>query len=133
MKNPRVDRRKFIKAITGSAAALSVVPADAAAVDLRSGAIRHETAQGPAEQKTAPRIRFAVIGINHSHINSQVTAVLRGGGELVALYAKEPDLTADFVKRFPQVKVARTENEILDDSTIQLVLSSAIPDERAPI
>ena len=36
--------------------------------------------------------KFAVIGINHSHINSQVDAVLRGGGELVSVYAKEPDL-----------------------------------------
>jgi hypothetical protein len=47
------------------------------------------------EQSSKPRLRFAVIGINHNHINSQVGAVLRGGGELVWLYAKEPDLVKD--------------------------------------
>lgn len=84
-------------------------------------------------QIAKPRIRFAVIGINHSHINSQVGAVLRGGGELVWLYAKEPDLVKDFRTRFPQVKIARSEDEVLQDASIQLVLSSAIPVDRAPI
>jgi len=84
-------------------------------------------------QSARPRIRFAVIGINHAHINSQVGAVLRGGGELVWLYAKEPDLVKAFQTRFPQVKVARNEDEILQDASIQLVLSSAVPVDRAPI
>jgi predicted dehydrogenase len=92
-----------------------------------------------AEQSTAParmgppRIRFAVIGLNHDHINSQTQAVLGGGGELVAVYAKEPELAAAFTKRFPQAKLARSENEILEDGSIQLVVSAAIPNERAPL
>jgi predicted dehydrogenase len=81
----------------------------------------------------APRIRFSVIGINHGHIYSQIEAVVRGGGQLVACYAKEADLAADFAKRYPQAKMARTEAEVLEDKSIQLVLSAAIPDERAPI
>jgi len=85
------------------------------------------------EQTGRSRLKFAVIGINHNHINSQVGAVLRGGGELVWLYAKEPDLVKDFQKRFPQARLARSEDEVLQDSSIQLVLSSAIPAERAPI
>ena len=85
------------------------------------------------EQSGKPRLKFAVIGINHNHINSQVGAVLRGGGELVWLYAKEPDLVKDFQTRFPQAKLARSEDEVLQDSSIQLVLSSGIPDERAPL
>jgi hypothetical protein len=32
--------------------------------------------------------------MNHSHIYGQTNAVLRGGGELVSVYAKEPDLLA---------------------------------------
>jgi predicted dehydrogenase len=74
-----------------------------------------------------------VCGINHGHLNSMSEAVTRGGGEMVAVFAKEPDLLAEFVKRFPQAKVARSEQEILDDKSTQLVLSAAIPDERAPL
>ncbi len=107
-----VDRRTFMKGVAGSTAL---------------------AATAGAAQSTAPRIRFAVIGINHSHINSQVGAVLRGGGELVWLYAREPELVKGFQERFPQVKVARSEDEILQDSSIQLVLSSAIPADRAPL
>ena len=88
---------------------------------------------GMAAQPTPRKIRFSVIGLNHGHIYGQTDAVLRGGGELVAVYAKEPELLADYLKRFPQAKPARGEQEILEDGTIQLVLSAAIPDERAPL
>jgi predicted dehydrogenase len=80
-----------------------------------------------------PRLRFSVIGLNHGHINSQTQAVLDGGGELVSFFAKEPDLVADFRKRFPQAKLARNEKEIIEDRTIQLVVSAAIPNERAAL
>ncbi|HEY7055162.1 MAG TPA: hypothetical protein VH458_01495, partial [Vicinamibacterales bacterium] len=131
MKTSPRNRRRFLKDLAGSAALLSSLPADA----LASRSVREERAQqAPSTAKPmAPRLAFAVIGINHSHINSQVDAVIRGGGELTAVFAKEPDLLAAFSKRYPQAKAARSENEILDDRSVQLVLSSGIPDERAPL
>jgi predicted dehydrogenase len=123
MKTPRVGRRKFLSGMAGSAAFLSALPRSA----------RPSTAQGVTPAPAPARIKFSVIGINHSHIYSQVEAVQRGGGELVSLYAIEPDLADAFLKRFPQAKRARSENEILEDRSIQLILSSAIPDERAPL
>jgi len=59
--------------------------------------------------------------------------VLRGGGELISFYAKESDLAAEFSKQFPQAKLARSEKEILEDRSIQLVVSASIPNERAPL
>ena len=120
MNNPRLGRRTFLTGMAGSAAVLSALPrsTDAAARQAAAG---------------TPRIKFAVIGVNHAHIYSQVEAVQRGGGELVSLYAREPDLADAFLKRFPRATRARTESEILEDGSVQLVLSSAIPDERAPL
>jgi predicted dehydrogenase len=131
MNSSRRDRRRFLRDLAGSAALLSSLPADA----LTARSIREEVAQqAPSTANpAAPRLKFAVIGINHSHINSQVDAVLRGGGALTAVYAKEPDLVAAFTKRFSQAKVAKSENEILEDPDVKLVLSSGIPDERAPL
>ena len=83
--------------------------------------------------KVAARIRFSVIAINHGHIYGMIKAVQNGGGEMVAVYAKEPDLLAAFVKQYPTVKVAKSEAEILEDESIQLILSSGIPVERAPL
>jgi predicted dehydrogenase len=78
-----------------------------------------------------PRIRFSAIGLNHGHINNQVQIMLDAGCELVSFYAREADLAAAFLKRFPQAKQAASDVEILDDRSIQLIVSAAIPNERA--
>jgi len=84
-------------------------------------------------QPVEKRIRFSVININHNHIYGMTSSVINGGGELVAVYAKEPELIAAYTKAFPQVKVASSEKEILEDNSIQLILSSGIPVERGPL
>lgn len=78
-------------------------------------------------------IKFSVIGLNHGHIYGQVEAVTRGGGQLVSFYAKEPELAAAFAKRYPQAKQAKSEKEVLEDKSIQLILSASIPVDRAPL
>src|SRR5690606_14213976 len=85
------------------------------------------------EQGRPTRMRFGVIGLNHGHITSMTAAVQRGGGELVKVYAKEPDLLASFIRQFPGTPAARSEADILEDRSIQAVLSASIPDERAPL
>ena len=87
------------------------------------------------EKRAAPKetIRFSVVGINHGHIIGMVDSLIEGGGQLVAVYSKEPELLPDFTKRFPNVKVAKSEAEIIEDNSIQLVASAAIPVDRAPL
>jgi predicted dehydrogenase len=80
-----------------------------------------------------PLIRFSVIGLNHAHIYAQVNAVVGGGGELTRFYAAESELVSAFSAAFPQARLARHQDEILEDDSIQLVLSAAIPNERAPL
>ena len=81
----------------------------------------------------SPVVRFSVIGINHNHIYGQVRLLLRAGTEFVSFYATEPDLIAEFANAFPQARLASSAQEILEDETIQLVVSAAIPCERAPL
>jgi predicted dehydrogenase len=78
-------------------------------------------------------IRFSAIGLNHGHIYGQVEALLQAGAEFVSFYAKEPDLVAEFAKSYPQARLAGSADEILEDETIHLVASAAIPNERAPL
>lgn len=78
-------------------------------------------------------IRFSVIGLNHGHIYGMVDALIEGGGTLVAVYSREPELLPGFTKRYPNVKIAKSEMEILEDNSIQLVASAGIPVERAPL
>jgi len=80
-----------------------------------------------------PTIRFAAIGLNHAHIYGQVDLLLRAGAELVSFYAEELDLVEKFTQTYPQARLARNAEEILQDETIHLVVSAAIPCERAPL
>ncbi len=80
-----------------------------------------------------PVVRFSVIGINHDHINSQVNLLLRAGAEFVSVYAQEPDLLQAFTQKFPQARAVSDPRQILEDPSIQLVLSAGIPAERAPL
>ena len=80
-----------------------------------------------------PKIRFAAVGLNHGHIYGQVNLLLRAGAELVSFYADEADLVANFQSEYPQAKLARGVQEILEDDAIQLVVSAAIPNERGPL
>jgi predicted dehydrogenase len=103
-----------------------------------SGAISQEKAKSAAPEATKQgatkhSIRFAVMGLDHEHIYGMTAAVQRGGGKLVAVHAADDQQIAAFRSRFGEVKLARSEDEILADKSIQLVLSASIPDLRAPL
>jgi len=131
MKKRNPNRRAFMKQSVTSAAGLLTI----SALSKGSETIRAIPSVGRnfTTMQAAPRLKFSVIGINHDHIHGQIGATIRGGGEFVSFYAKEPDLAAAFAKRYPQVKQARSQDEILEDKSTQLVLSAAIPVDRAPI
>jgi len=79
------------------------------------------------------KVRFSVININHSHIYSQVNAMLREGAEFVSYYAPEPELVSTFSQVFPQAALIGSEEEILEDESVQMILTSGINCERAPL
>jgi predicted dehydrogenase len=126
-----LDRRMFLRGV--GAAGLVSVAGEAGAVGPNSGHIVHETLAVQAEEKPKHSIKFAVCGISHDHIYGMIGAIQRGGGELVAAWGGEPDKVEIFKKRFPNVKIAATQDEIVHDNSIQLVLSSQIANERAPL
>ncbi len=136
MNNIQLNRRRFIKDAAATTAGLAMFPAIAnvsyANAAGNSPSLQASKKQGH-EKNMAPRIRFSVIGINHGHIYGMADAVIRGGGQMVSLYAKEPDLADAFLKKYPEIKKAGSAKEILEDNSIQLILSSGIPDERAPL
>ena len=82
---------------------------------------------------TSPRVRFAAIGLNHDHIYGQTRTLLEAGAECVACYASEPELVAAFTRQFPDVPPAASPEQILDDPSIELIATAAIPNERAGI
>ncbi len=119
MHNFSLNRRRFIKNSAGAAAGITILSS------LSQNAFS-------ATQRQS-KIRFSVININHPHIYGMVDAVTRGGGQLISFYVKESDLAAAFAKKYPSARQVQHQKEILEDNSIQLVLSSGIPVERAPL
>ncbi|MES2178702.1 MAG: Gfo/Idh/MocA family oxidoreductase [Gemmatimonadota bacterium] len=120
-----ISRRDLVKSSAGVVAALAAT----AALPSRLSAAVHTLRRGKIE----PRIKFAVIGMDHGHISSMTAAVIRGGGEVAAIYSKDPAQKAAFARRYPNAKVANEEKEILEDKSIKLVASASIPVDRAPL
>ena len=130
-------RRGFLKqaGLMGSAAGMGMFSHAANGFGGEEGAIRIETLKAPAQTdaKPATRIKFGVCGMSHDHIHGMSAAIQRGGGELVVAWGDEDDKVAAFKQRFPDVRLARTQDEVLTDPSIQLVLSSEKANERAGI
>jgi predicted dehydrogenase len=121
----KISRRTLVKASVGAAAGLAV-----------SRAVPGGLAQAaPAVQRgrNAERIRFAAIGMDHGHLYGQTDAVIEGGGDLVSYFTEDPRQAAAYGRRYPQAKLAGSEQEILEDASLHLVVSASIPDERAPL
>ena len=108
-----IDRRSLIKGMM----ALPVV---------------HEIA-APGQVEAKDHVKFAVIGLDHNHIMGMTATLIRGGGELAAVYSTNQKALADFRKRFGDIKLAKSEDEILNDPSIKLVAGAAIPDQRAAL
>ena len=127
-----LSRRSLLGASALSVAGLaSVLPHDAIAEPggvATAIAARDEAAATPTET-----ISFAVVGLDHNHIYNITAALLRGGGQLVCVYAADPAQIAAFRARFGDVRLARSEAEVLEDPSIQLVAGAPIPDLRAPL
>lgn len=82
---------------------------------------------------TQAKVRFSAVGLNHAHIYGQTNAMLAAGAELVSFYSAEAEIGAAYQQVYPQAKQARCEEEVLEDESIQLVITSAIPSQRAGI
>ena len=79
-------------------------------------------------------VKFGIIGIDHRHIYTQAQFLIELGAELVGWHTEGSPTTLDgFIKRFPKVKRFTDPRTLLEDQNIQVILTSAVPSERAKI
>jgi predicted dehydrogenase len=76
---------------------------------------------------------FAAAFLDHGHIYGQCQGLLEAGGELRWVYDPDPARLQAFRARHPQVRPARSLDEILDDADVRLVAAAAVPDERCAV
>nr|WP_239534002.1 Gfo/Idh/MocA family oxidoreductase [Thalassobacillus pellis] len=77
--------------------------------------------------------KFAAIGLDHGHIFGMCNGLMEAGAELAYVYDPDPKKVEQFREAFPQVEAASSEEEILQDTSIQLVACASIPSDRAGV
>lgn len=76
---------------------------------------------------------FAAIGLDHGHIYGMCNGITEAGGELVAVYDPDPKKTEAFKEAYPEVRIAQSEEEILENPNINLIAGACIPSERGAL
>lgn len=76
---------------------------------------------------------FAATALDHGHISGQCNGLVEAGGELRWVYDPDPEKVAAFQKSFPQVKAARSLDEIFQDQEVRLVAAAAVPNLRGDL
>ncbi|MFI6423788.1 Gfo/Idh/MocA family protein [Promicromonospora sp. NPDC050880] len=76
---------------------------------------------------------FAAVGLDHGHIYGMCEGLIGAGATLKWVYDPSAARVAQFRDRFPDVRVARDEAEILNDPEVQLVAGAAITNERCAL
>jgi len=114
MQIKSTPRRDFLRqaGLMGSMAMMAGLPDGAMAMGATPARIVEDAIAPQSAEAPQYHIKFAVCGISHDHIYGMIGAIQRGGGELVAAWGGEDDKLAAFTRRFPAVKIARTQDEI---------------------
>jgi predicted dehydrogenase len=76
---------------------------------------------------------FAAVALDHGHIYGQCRGLIEAGAELRYAYDPDPLKLEKFCTTFPQVRVLRSIDEVLDKGDVQLVAGAAIPCDRGPL
>lgn len=76
---------------------------------------------------------FAAIALDHGHIYGMCNGLVEAGADLKWVYDPDPEKVDQFVKKFPNVRVASSEDEILNDKEVRMVASAAIPSMRCAL
>lgn len=79
--------------------------------------------------------RFAVIGLDHRHVYELTAYLIEAGMECAGYWPVTTDLGVleGFQKRFPHLPAVAEKERLLDDPSIQVIVTAAIPCERAPL
>jgi len=79
-------------------------------------------------------LNFAAVGLDHRHIYEMTGRLLELGCECVGYWTDgDPQPLAGFIRRFPTIPRVADKFRLLEDPTVQLVLTAAVNCDRAGI
>lgn len=76
---------------------------------------------------------FAAISLEHGHIYGMCNGLIEAGATLKWVYDADKEKVTSFIKKYPNVKIAHSEKEILEDSEVKLIAGAAVPNLRCEL
>lgn len=76
---------------------------------------------------------FAAMALDHGHIYGMCNGLVEAGGTLKWVYDPDEAKVRAFIERYPQVRAARSAEELLEDPEVRLVAAAAVPSRRGPL
>jgi len=80
-------------------------------------------------------IRFAAVGLDPAHAFGQIGGLLREGAQLVGFASDDPTaaVARTVRERWPEVPWMDDQEALITDDSIDVIVTAAVPDRRAPI
>lgn len=76
---------------------------------------------------------FSAVRLDHGHIYGMCNGLTEAGATLRYVYDPDPAKVERFVKAFPQVKVAASEEEVFADAETKLIAGAAVTGQRCAL
>ena len=76
---------------------------------------------------------FGVTGLNHGHIFGMCAGLISAGAKMTHIYEPDEKLLSDFMKKYPDLTVCKSLEELLAVPELELIATAAIPGDRAGI
>ena len=87
----------------------------------------------PSPVVRAGEFAFAAIALDHGHIYGMCNGLTEAGADLKWVYDPDPNKVKTFCEKFPQARVASSEEEILQDKEVKLVAGAAVTSLRCDL
>lgn len=76
---------------------------------------------------------FAATALDHGHIYGMCNGLLGAGAVCRGVYDPDPQKVAAFHERYPEIPVASSLEELLDDPGVHMIAAAAIPNRRCDL
>ncbi|MCP3030263.1 Gfo/Idh/MocA family oxidoreductase [Halobacillus sp. A1] len=97
----------------------------------------HHTDFQPTYHQEPPveenKLFIAVVGLEHGHIYNMCNGLKEAGAKIRWVWDEDSEKIKDFQQTFPEVSAAQSFSQILEDETVQMVASAAIPSQRCEV
>ncbi|WP_230083503.1 Gfo/Idh/MocA family protein [Aerococcus sanguinicola] len=81
----------------------------------------------------AGEFQVGVTALDHGHINGMTNGLIEAGATIKYVYDPDPEKVAEYRETFPDVEVADSLEQILEDPEIKMVAAAAVPNLRSAL